>query len=87
MVCKYCYRVLLEPETAASYTHKMRRVEHNYIARAALFKKIAQEASKNLKCPHCLRRNPVVQKVPKVAGKIEVRHPVLYSLCHSERVR
>jgi protein-disulfide isomerase len=56
----------------------MRRVEHNYIARLALFKKIFKEASKNLKCPHCDKRNPVVQKLAKISGKIEVRHSVLY---------
>lgn len=77
MVCKYCYHVLLPREELEGGLVRMRRVEHNYIARVALFRKIFKEASKNLKCPHCERRNPVVQKLPKVCGKIEVRHSVL----------
>ena len=55
----------------------MKKLEHNYIARLALFRKIFKEASKNLKCPHCDRRNPVIQKLAKICGKIEVKHSVL----------
>jgi hypothetical protein len=55
----------------------MKKLEDNYIYRLVLFKKIFKEASKNLKCPHCDRRNPVVQKLAKICGKIEVRHSVL----------
>ena len=78
MVCKHCYNVLLDPQTMASYTHKMAKIEHNYISRAVLFKKIFQEASKNLKCPHCDRRNPTVQKLAKISGKIEIRSGIMY---------
>ena len=53
------------------------KLEKNYIARLALFKRIFKDASKNKLCPHCQKFNPVVQKVPKVAGKIEIRHPTL----------
>lgn len=48
----------------------MKKLEHNYIARSTLFKKIFKEASKNLKCPHCRLTNPVIQKLAKVNGKI-----------------
>jgi DNA-directed RNA polymerase III subunit RPC1 len=77
MVCKYCYQVLLSRKDIEANLAKMRRLEHNYIQRLALFKKIFKEASKNLKCPHCDRRNPVIQKLAKICGKIEVRHSVL----------
>jgi DNA-directed RNA polymerase III subunit RPC1 len=77
MVCKYCFKVLLEESELKAYTQKMKKIEHNYIARSALFKKIFKEASKNLKCPHCQRVNPVIQKIAKVSGKIEVKHPML----------
>lgn len=40
MVCKYCYKVLLDEETTKQYLIKMKRVENNYIARSALFKTI-----------------------------------------------
>ena len=58
----------------------MKKIENNYIARSALFKKIFKEASKNLKCPHCRQMNPVIQKLAKISGKIEVRHAMLYLL-------
>jgi hypothetical protein len=87
MVCKYCYNVLLERKELESYILKMRKIENNYISRLVLFKKIFKEASKNFKCPHCERRNPVVQKLAKVCGKIEVRHGVLYLYIDSGRVR
>lgn len=77
MVCKYCYHVLLPRKDLEAALQKMRKLEHKYIERQQAFKKIFKEASKNLNCPHCNRRNPVVQKLAKVAGKIEVRHGVL----------
>ena len=77
MVCKYCFHVLLDRKELEAYTVKMKRLEHNYIARLVLFKKIFKEASKNLKCPHCDRKNPVIQKLAKICGKIEVKNSVL----------
>lgn len=42
MVCKYCYNVLLERSVLDNYLKKMKRIEHNYISRLALFKKISK---------------------------------------------
>jgi hypothetical protein len=70
MVCKYCYNVLLEKSELENYILKMKKLEHNYITRLVLFKKIFKEASKNLKCPHCDKKNPVIQKLAKISGKI-----------------
>lgn len=83
MICKSCYQVLLPRQEIDSYLSKMRKLEHNYIHRQALFKKIFKEASKNLKCPHCDIKNPVVQKLAKICGKIEVRHSVMYQMHYS----
>ena len=65
----------------------MKKLEHNYIARLALFRKIFKEASKNLKCPHCDRKNPVIQKLAKICGKIEVKHSVLYFFFYLEKLK
>lgn len=40
MVCKYCFKVLLEESEIKAYTAKLKKIESNYIARSALFKKI-----------------------------------------------
>jgi len=48
----------------------MAKIQHDYMDRQAFFKKISKEAMKNKICPHCGCVNPVVQKIPKVAGKI-----------------
>lgn len=87
MVCKYCYNVLLPQSEIDNYLRKMKKLEHSYITRLAFFKKIFKEASTNLKCPHCDKRNPVVQKLAKISGKIEVRHSVLYFIVYSGRAR
>lgn len=77
MVCKHCYNVLLPAKEIEAALGRLRRNEHNYITRLALFKKSFKEASKNLNCPHCGRKNPVVQKLAKICGKIEVRDGIL----------
>lgn len=78
MVCKECSRVLLSEEEIADYQLKMRKVEKKYMDRQALFKKISKEAAKNKVCPHCNALNPTVQKIPKIAAKVEARHPTMY---------
>jgi hypothetical protein len=56
----------------------MKNIKMNYSGRAALSKKILKECNKNKICEHCNYVNPVIQKVPKMAGKIEVKHSNMY---------
>ena len=70
MVCKSCSRVLISDDLIERYLAKMKKLEGKYMERQAFFKKISKEIMKTKVCPHCGYLNPVVQKIPKVAGKI-----------------
>jgi hypothetical protein len=48
----------------------MKKIKNNYIERQIFFKKISKEMMKNKICPHCHAVVPVLQKIPKVSGKI-----------------
>ena len=48
----------------------MNALKYNYSARALQSKKILKECNKHKYCEHCGYNNPMVQKMPKIAGKI-----------------
>jgi DNA-directed RNA polymerase III subunit RPC1 len=72
-VCKKCGSVLLPLAEKANLIPKMRALKFNYSARAMQMKKILKECAKQKFCEVCGYTNPVVQKVPKLAGRIDAK--------------
>jgi DNA-directed RNA polymerase III subunit RPC1 len=87
MVCKSCSRILLPENTLTKYISKMKKIQHQYMDRLAFFKKVFKEASKNKICAHCGSLNPTIQKIPKVAGKIEVKCPTMYTVLYLSKMQ
>jgi hypothetical protein len=65
--------VLLPLAEKANLIPKMRALKFNYSARAMQMKKILNECAKQKFCEVCGYTNPVVQKVPKLAGRIDAK--------------
>ncbi len=72
IICKQCSRVLLPAEERQAFLARMVRLEHDYLKRQALSKKVIAESRKHAACESCLFANPKVLKVAKMALRIEM---------------
>lgn len=85
-VCKKCGKVMMqEPEKVLALA-RLKALRFNYTARAAHMKKLLKECNSRLSCEACGYQNPKVQKVPKLAGRIDAKQLTRYypSLCSGE---